>query len=128
MIKTPSRREFLKLGAAMPLALHSLGAESSKPKVPPKRIMFICNSLGFHEPYFFPKERGNLASSDYLAGIEVKEKMTVFQNLFHPGMDTSNHDSEKSLLTGAPYPEGATFTNTISLDQVLAEEIGGQTR
>ena len=90
--------------------------------------MFICNSLGFHEPYFFPKERGDLSSSDYLNGMDVKEKMTVFQNLFHPGMDTSNHDSEKSFLTGAPYPEGATFTNTISLDQIIAQQIGGDTR
>jgi hypothetical protein len=130
-MKTSSRREFLKLGAALPLAMQSLDARApalSKSKGPPRRIMFICNSLGFHEPYFFPKERGNLSSSDYLSGVGVNEKMTVFQNLFHPGMDTSNHDSEKSFLTGAPYPEGATFTNTISLDQIIARKIGGDTR
>ena len=115
----------------MPFAIRSLAARAAaqpKPKISPKRIMFICNSLGFHEPYFFPKERGDLSSSDYLNGMDVKEKMTVFQNLFHPGMDTSNHDSEKSFLTGAPYPEGATFTNTISLDQIIAQQIGGDTR
>ena len=43
-------------------------------------------------------------------------------------MDTSNHDSEKSFLTGAPYPESPHFKNTVSLDQILAREIGNDTR
>ena len=90
--------------------------------------MFICNSLGFYEPNFFPQTRGDLDSSRYLAGMKTKDKMTVFQNLFHPGMETSNHDSEKSFLTGVPHPEAANFTNTISLDQILARHMGGDTR
>ena len=52
----------------------------------------------------------------------------MIENLYHPGMETSNHDSEKSFLTGAPKPEANTFENTISLDQVLAGEMGGKTR
>ena len=125
------RREFLKFGAALPLALQSLGrgavsATAGKPA--PKRIIFICNSLGFYEPNFFPAVRGDLKSSPYLKDLAVHEKMTVFQNLFHPGMETSNHDSEKSFLTGAPSPEATNFVNTISLDQVLAREMGGDTR
>lgn len=130
-MKPRNRRDFLKFGAALPLALNSLdlrAATTPKSAAPPKRVIFICNSLGFYEPSFFPQERGNLNSSEYLKGMAVQEKMTVFQNLFHPGMDTSNHDSEKSFLTGAPYPETPNFTNTISLDQVLAREIGGDTR
>ncbi len=125
------RRAFLKFGAALPLAFHSLNlraASSPKTKEPPKRIIFICNSLGFYEPNFFPAKRGDLASSRYLKDLAVKEKMTVFQNLFHPGMDTSNHDSEKSFLTGSPSPEATNFVNSISLDQVLAREMGGDTR
>ena len=125
------RRAFLKFGAALPLALHSLNLRASsspKTKEPPKRIIFICNSLGFYEPNFFPAKRGDLASSRYLKDLAVKEKMTVFQNLFHPGMDTSNHDSEKSFLTGSPSPEATSFVNSISLDQVLAREMGGDTR
>ena len=43
-------------------------------------------------------------------------------------MDTSNHDSEKSFLTGAPSPESPTFVNGTSLDQVLARQMGGDTR
>lgn len=130
-MKDYRRREFLKFGAALPLAVQSLdlhAAASPKPATPPKRIVFICNSLGFYEPSFFPQTRGDLMSSSYLKGMQTKQKMTVFQNLFHPGMETSNHDSEKSFLTGAPYPEASNFTNSISLDQVLARTMGSGTR
>ena len=124
-----TRKDFLKFGVALPLALHSLDLRAAlRPKTPPKRVMFICNSLGFYEPNFFPKTRGDLSTSHYLKEMKTQEKMTVFQNLFHPGMATSNHDSEKSFLTGAPSPEGATFTNTISLDQILAQHMGADTR
>jgi len=127
----PTRRDVLKFGAALPLAMHTLNlraAEEPAQKVPPKRIMFICNSLGFHEPYFFPKEPGDLSTSKYLGGMTTKDQMTVFQNLFHPGMETSNHDSEKSFLTGAPKPEAPNFVNSISVDQILAREMGSDTR
>jgi hypothetical protein len=124
-----SRKEFLKMGAALPLALQSLSQRAeAKGKTPPRRIIFINSCLGFYEPYFFPKKRGDLATSDYLKGMKSLEKMTVFQNLFHPGMETSNHDSEKSFLTGAPSPESPNFVNGISLDQVLARKMGGDTR
>lgn len=130
-----TRKEFLRVGAALPFALHSLmmkaaarDAAGDKAGKPPKRIMFICNSLGFYAPYFFPKTKGDLASSDYLRTLRVKDKATVYKNLFHPGMETSNHSCEKSFLTGAPYPEATAFVNSISLDQVIAHEIGGHTR
>ena len=126
-----SRKDFLKAGAALPLALQSLDLRATakpKPGTPPKRIIFICSCLGFYKPYFFPKNRGDLETSDYLKGMKTLDKMTVFNNLFHPGMDTSNHDSEKSFLTGSPSPESPTFVNGISLDQVLARKMGGDTR
>jgi hypothetical protein len=124
-----SRNEFLKMGVALPLALQSLGQRAkAKAKTPPKRVIFINSCLGFYEPYFFPKKRGDLTTSDYLKGMKSLEKMTVFQNLFHPGMETSNHDSEKSFLTATPSPESPTFVNGISLDQVLARKMGSDTR
>jgi hypothetical protein len=128
-MRTISRKEFLKVGVALPLALNSLSLRAAaKNSLPPKRIIFICSCLGFYEPYFFPKKQGDLSSSDYLKSMKTKEKMTVFQNLFHSGMDTSNHDSEKSFLTGTPSPESPTFVNGLSLDQVLARQMGGDTR
>ncbi len=128
-MRTINRKEFLKAGAALPLALQSLSLRAATGKaLPPQRIIFICSCLGFHEPYFFPKKREDLSSSDYLKGMKTLDKMTVFNNLFHPGMDTSNHDSEKSFLTGSPSPESPTFVNGLSLDQVLARQMGGDTR
>jgi hypothetical protein len=130
----PIRRRLLQFGLALPLAMESLSLRGSslsaaeKGKNPPRRIMFICNSLGFHAPYFFPKKPGDLATSEYLHGLRRLEKMTVFGNLFHPGMETSNHDSEKSFLTGTPNPEASTFVNGISLDQVLVKTLGSDTR
>ena len=43
-------------------------------------------------------------------------------------METSNHDSEKSFLTGAVKPESPHFKNTISVDQVLSQYLGTATR
>lgn len=90
--------------------------------------MFICNSLGFYKPNFFPNKRGDLSSSPYLKEMAAMGKMSVLQNLYHPGMETSNHDSEKSFLTGATSPEATNFINTISVDQILAQHMGGDTR
>jgi len=126
---TPTRRDLLKFGVALPLAMHSLNTRAdSRPQTPPKRMMIICNSLGFYKPYFFPKTRGDLSSSDYLKDIATGDKLTVFEHLYHPGMETSNHDSEKSFLTGVPKPEAPNFINSTSLDQVLARKIGSETR
>ena len=64
-----SRKDFLKAGAALPLALQSLdlrAAAKPKPATPPKRIIFICSCLGFYEPYFFPKKRGDLKTADFV--------------------------------------------------------------
>jgi hypothetical protein len=127
----PTRRDFLRCGVALPLAIHSLtqrAAATPARATPPRRIMFICNSLGFYQPYFFPQTPGDLSSSEYLKVMETQDKMTVFENLFHPGMETSNHDSEKSFLTGAAKPEAPNFVNTISVDQLLASHLGGDTR
>lgn len=128
------RRKLLQLGVALPLAIKSLSmrdrllAAEEKFTKPPRRILFICNSLGFHAPYFFPKNSDDLSTSKYLGPLRLLDKMSVFDNLFHPGMETSNHDSEKSFLTGKPNPEASNFLNGISLDQVLAKTIGHQTR
>ena len=124
-----SRKDFLKIGAALPLAMKSLSLRAEgRRKQPPKRIIFINSCLGFYGRYFSPKKQGDFSTSDYLKGMKTKGKMTVFQNLFHPGMDTSNHDSEKSFLTGTPSPESPNFVNDISLDQVLVRKMGGETR
>ena len=131
MMRSINRKDFLKFGLALPMALRSLGVRAvgeSLPQAPPRRVIFVCSCLGFYEPYFFPREGRDLSSSEYLKNLSVLDKVTVFGNLFHPGMETSNHDSEKSFLTGTPSPESPTFVNGISLDQILARDLGGETR
>ena len=114
MIDTLPRRRFLKFGAALPLAVSALPAATAAVwKKPPQRIIFINNSLGFFRSYFNPARAGQLDTSKYLGLIECPEDVTVIENLYHPGMETSNHDSEKSFLTGAPKPEANTFQNTM---------------
>ena len=97
-MKDISRKDFLKIGAALPFALHSLNLRAAtKKNPPPKRIIFICSCLGFYAPYFFPRKREDLASSEYLKDMKTLGKMTVFNNLYHPGMDTSNPGAIASL-------------------------------
>lgn len=130
----PMRRRLLQLGAALPMALESLSlrrsglAAQDQAKRPPRRVLFICNSLGFYAPHFFPKNAGDLSTSEYLGKLRLLDKITVFRNFYHPGMETSNHDSEKSFLTGQPNPEASNFVNGVSLDQVLVKALGNETR
>jgi hypothetical protein len=59
---------------------------------------------------------------------ELRDDFTVISGLTHPDIGAS-HDSNFSFLTAAPHPEQrAGFKNSISLDQVAAEHIGGETR
>jgi hypothetical protein len=59
---------------------------------------------------------------------EFRDDFTVISGLSHPEIESS-HDSIFSFLTAAPHPERrAGFRNSISLDQLAAEHIGGQTR
>jgi hypothetical protein len=120
------RRDLLKAGVVLPLMPSVNAAET--PKAVPRRIVFICNTLGFHPEYWHPKETGELSSSVYLKGMRTRHKMSVVGNFYHPGMETSNHLSEKSFLTGALYPESPGFRNTASIDQLLARQNGLKTR
>ncbi|MFN6138610.1 MAG: DUF1552 domain-containing protein [Planctomycetota bacterium] len=128
------RRRLLQFGVALPLAIellsarHELFGSQSRAKSQPRRVLFICNSLGFYVPSFVPRNPEDLKTSEYLGRMRLVDKLTVFGNLFHPGMQTSNHDSEKSFLTGKPNPEASNFVNGISLDQVLAKSMGNETR
>ena len=51
----------------------------------------------------------------------------MFSGLSHPGVD-GGHRADKTFLTAAPHPGRASFRNTISLDQVMANEVGHETR
>jgi len=135
-----SRRRFLQ-GAGIALALPFLdsmvpsfarAASNSEPPEPgtvPRRMFAICNNLGLLSQQFFPTGAGrDYAPSDYLQHLgEFRNDFTVFSGVSHPSVD-SGHPADVCFLTAAPHPGSGSFHNTISLDQVIAERIGIQTR
>ena len=129
------RRRFLQgLGVAVTLPI----LEATSPRIAfgaepaaPCRLVAICTSLGLHSPAFFPTEAGKkYAATDYLKTIDkFRNDYTVFSGLSHPDQSGANgHSSETTWLTSARNPGLGGFRNTISVDQVIAEKIGFQTR
>ncbi|HEX8911091.1 MAG TPA: DUF1552 domain-containing protein [Humisphaera sp.] len=135
-----SRRTFLR-GAGVAMTLPLLDAMSprvaraaEKPGVGgdgvARRMVFICTTLGIHGPNFFPEGPGgrDYKPSPYLATIaDYRNDFTVFSGVCHPDVD-GGHASEASYLTSAPHPGSSSFRNTVSVDQVVAEKIGAETR
>lgn len=126
----PDRRTFLR-AAGVSLALPWLEALApAAAAAPPRRMVCICTPLGLHPPYFFPAKAGtDYPLTPYLEVLhELRQDFTVLSGLSHPDVGSS-HDSLFSFLTAAPHPERrAGFRNSISVDQLAAEHIGGQTR
>jgi hypothetical protein len=76
--------------------------------------------------YFFPK--AGETSSPYLDLLaDHRDQFTTFAGLSHPGVD-GNHHAGQCFLSGAPHPGQPTFRNSLSLDQLVAEKIGEDTR
>ena len=112
------------LDAMVPSRVLAAGAAT------PRRMVCICTPLGLHPPYFFPDKAGkDYTLSPYLEVLkDLRDDFTVISGLSHPEVGHS-HDSIYSFLTAAPHPERrAGFCNSISLDQLAAEHIGGATR
>jgi hypothetical protein len=117
------RRHFLRAAGAF-LALPSIGRAAEK--LPPKRLFAIHVPLGMMPQFFFP--RPGEASSPYLDLIAAhRAHFTSFHGVSHPGVD-GNHHAGQCVLTGAPHPGQPTFRNSLSLDQLVAENIGLDTR
>jgi hypothetical protein len=125
------RRTFLR-AAGVSIALpwmDSLARGSAA--VPPRRMVFICAPLGMHAANFFPAKTGrDYEASPYLEVLQpVRDDFTIMSGLSHPEIATG-HDSQYSFLTGAHhngFMRGG-FRNTISVDQLASERIGGETR
>jgi hypothetical protein len=118
-----NRRDFLFAAGAC-LALPALAREAEK--LPPKRLVAIHVPLGMMPAYFFPK--AGEASSPYLDLLSGhRDQFTTFAGLSHPGVD-GNHHAGQCFLSGAPHPGQPTFRNSLSLDQLVAEKIGEDTR
>jgi hypothetical protein len=129
------RRTLLKAtGVALALPLldamrPALWAADQTVGEPPRRFVGILTNQGIMPDFFFPKEAGkDYPSTPYLDLIkDHRDQMTVFSGVSLPGVD-GGHASERCFLTAAPGASRASFRNTVSLDQVMVEHIGGGTR
>jgi hypothetical protein len=131
---TLNRRSFLR-ATGVSLALPWLDALAparafDAPTGPPRRMVCICTPLGLHPPHFFPEKAGkDYALPPYLEVLsDFRDDFTIMSGLSHPGVEMG-HDSIYTFLTAVPHPERRVgFRNTVSLDQLAAEHIGGETR
>jgi hypothetical protein len=124
-----NRRQFLR-GAGVALALPALERFGfARDAAPPRRILAICNNLGFLPEKFFPAQPGrDYALSPYLELLKAhRQDFTVFSGVMHPDVD-GGHPADNCFLTAAPHPSNGGFRNTISLDQFCAQRIGHLTR
>lgn len=98
---------------------------------PPPLFLAMCATLGFHTPFLFPQETGaDYTLTTYLEPLkDLKGDFSVISGLQHMEQNGANgHTSEMTWLTSAKHPGLAGFKNTISIDQLIAEQIGSQTR
>lgn len=95
----------------------------------PRRMVCVMVNTGLIPANFFPKEPGEgYAPSPYLEPFgELRRQLTVFSGVSHPDV-SGGHCGEQVFLSGAREPRSVTFRNSISVDQVAAEQIGDATR
>jgi len=123
------------LEAMMPRTLHAapstfrpLAASGASP-VPRAIFCYVPNGVNILD--WIPKETGR----DYvlpptLQGLkEHRENFSILTGLGHPNA-TGGHSGADTWLTGADLRRvpGKDYSNTISIDQVIAEKIGTETR
>lgn len=126
-----TRRGFLR-AAGVSLALPWLAAlepPDQKAVAAPRRLVCICTNLGLLERNFTPATAGrDYALTPYLEPFkDLRDHLTVISGTSHPGVG-GGHSAEVSFLTAAPQPGTASFRNSISIDQVAAEQLGHLTR
>jgi hypothetical protein len=131
-----SRRAFLR-GTGISLSLPFLEAmtpaftRAAAATQVPQRFVAMCATLGFHTPFLFPKETGaGYSLTPYLEPLkDLRNDFSVISGLAHTEQNGANgHTSEMTWLTSAKHPGLAGFKNTVSIDQMIAEKIGTQTR
>ncbi len=114
-------------------------ADSAPPPTPPKRFccIFFPNGVSLppkghpaHERWhWFPHAEGRdyrlTRTLEPLA--KYRDELTILSGLSHPAMRSSiAHITADSFLTGAD--SSKVYTNSISLDQLIARRLGDQTR
>jgi len=93
-------------------------------------MVCIGYNYGIHPESFFPETAGkNYAMPRYLKPLEdMRDQFTVFSNLEHPGVK-GGHYAVHTLLSGILAKEAKDRPGkNVSVDQMAADFVGGQTR
>jgi len=126
-----NRRHFLR-AAGGTLALPWLNAFAAPGRAKPRqRMICLCAPLGLHPAYLFPEKAGrDYEMTPYLEVLkDFREEFTVVSGLCHAGMNPGfAHQASASFLTGAQGAGRPGFKNEISVDQLAAEHLSGETR
>lgn len=131
--RTLDRRTLLR-GAGVSLALpwlsamSPLSARASQP-LAPQRFVALTLGLGLHAPNWIPDDTGpDYKPSRYLESLQdLRDRITVISGTSHPGVK-GGHRAEACILTANPMATSGRARNSISLDQLLAKELGQSTR
>jgi hypothetical protein len=96
---------------------------------PKKRMVAVNIELGLYAPHITPKQTGrNYELTRYLQILEnYRNDFTYISGASHPEVDGGHH-SRKSYLTASRHPLSAGFKNSVSIDQLAAEQLGAETR
>jgi hypothetical protein len=125
------RRHVLKaLGATVALPwLESAGRANGKAS-PPKRFACLFFGDGIHPPEWWAKGKGSsLEIGPAFAPLEaVKYKVNFVNGLAHPGDVVGGHaKGAAGMLTGVRPKGGREILASTSMDQILAQRLGGET-
>jgi hypothetical protein len=117
------------LDAMLPIGI---GAEQKAAAMRAKRMLLISRPLGYHAQNFFPEKVGkDYELTRYLKPLaDSRADFTVFSGMSHRGYPGGHH-AEVAFFTGVS-PDRVRdmndIRNGISLDQEVAEKLGGETR
>jgi hypothetical protein len=138
MSKQIDRRHFLR-GAGVGLALpmleswrpHALAADADPTQsAPARRFVCVAPDYGIYPGGFFPEQTGrDYAMPSTLKAVEhQRADISIFSRLDHPGVG-GGHGCSRTLLNGVMASHIAGDRRQLrSLDQVIAREIGMETR
>ena len=129
-----NRRALLQasgVSLALPLLESMPPLHGAATDAPPKRMVFVCTTLGLHPPLLWPQAPGaDYESTPYLELLaDHRQEFTLFSGLSHEDQTGRQpHDSEMTWLTSARKPGMGGFRNTVSVDQLAATRLGYVTR
>ena len=132
------RRLFLRgtdISLALPM-LESLqpalaaDSQGKRGDAPARRFVCVAPDYGIYPPAFFPKQAGrDYVMPDTLKMMERhRSDMSVFSHLDHPGVG-GGHACTRTFLNGIKASDaGGDRSRLLSIDQVLAQQIGMENR